>query len=96
MSGDLIGDLSKSRLFDLVKHLVDGKKAGMIVIGGSEVRELYVEGGRIVHCRNGPLVGEDKGTWCGRNEPLGRLLFADLGEFSGQRQNLVLGRLLLV
>ena len=45
MSGDLIGDLSKTRLFDLVKPLVDGKKAGMIVIEGTEVRELYVEGG---------------------------------------------------
>ncbi len=58
MSVDLIGDLSKTRLFDLVKPLVDGKKAGMIVIEGTEVRELYVEGGRIVHCKNGPLVGE--------------------------------------
>jgi len=74
MSGDLIGDLSKTRLFDLVKPLVDGKKAGMIVIEGTEVRELYVEGGRIVHCRNGPLVGEEAVTaMMDLNE--GRLMF---------------------
>jgi len=74
MSGDLIGDLSKTRLFNLVKPLVDGKKAGMIVIEGTEVRELYVEGGRIVHCRNGPLVGEEAVTaMMDLNE--GRLMF---------------------
>jgi type II secretory pathway predicted ATPase ExeA len=62
MSGDLIGDLSEIRLFDLVKPLVDGKKSGMVVIEGAEVQELYIEGGSIVHGRNGPLVGEEAVT----------------------------------
>ncbi len=59
MAGDLIGNLSEVRLFDLVKPLVDGKKSGMVIIGGTEVRELYVEGGSIVHGRSGALVGEE-------------------------------------
>jgi hypothetical protein len=62
MSGDFIGDLSKIRLFDLVKPLVDGKKSGMVVIEGTEVQELYVEGGSIVHGRSGLLVGEEAVT----------------------------------
>lgn len=62
MSVDFIGDLSQTRLFDLVKPLVDGKKSGMVVIEGDEVQELYVEGGNIVHGRNGPLVGEEAVT----------------------------------
>jgi len=62
MSIDFIGDLSETRLFDLVKPLVDGKKSGMVVIEGDEVQELYVEGGSIVHGRNGTLVGEEAVT----------------------------------
>jgi type II secretory pathway predicted ATPase ExeA len=62
MSNDCIGDLSEIRLFELVEFLVDGKKSGMIVIEGAEVQELYVEGGSIVHGRNGPLVGEEAVT----------------------------------
>jgi len=74
MSVDFIGDLSQTRLFDLVKPLVDGKKSGMIVIEGDEVQELYVEGGNIVHGRNGSLVGEEAvTTMMDLNE--GRVLF---------------------
>jgi hypothetical protein len=62
MSSDFIGDLSETRLFDLVKPLVDGKKSGMVVIEGDEVQELYIEGGSIVHGRNGSLVGEEAVT----------------------------------
>jgi len=59
MSSEFIGDLSETRLFDLVKPLVDGKKSGMVVIEGTELQELYVEGGSIVHVKMGPLVGEE-------------------------------------
>ena len=62
MSSDFIGDLSETRLFDLVKPLVDGKKSGMVAIEGAEAKELYVEGGSIVHGRNGALVGEEAVT----------------------------------
>jgi hypothetical protein len=58
MSNELIGDLSKVRLFDLVKPLVDGKKSGMVVIEGTNASELYIEGGNILHCRTDDLLGE--------------------------------------
>jgi hypothetical protein len=59
MSHDLIGDLSKARLFDLVNPLVDGKKSGMVVIEGTGAAELYVEGGNIVHGKTDTLAGEE-------------------------------------
>lgn len=59
MSYDLIGDLSKTRLFDLVKLLVDGKKSGMVVIDGTDAAQLYVEGGNIVHGKTDTLAGEE-------------------------------------
>ena len=59
MPNDLIGDLSKVRLFDLVKPLVDGKKSGMVVIEGTNGAELYIEGGSIVHGKTGVVVGEE-------------------------------------
>jgi hypothetical protein len=59
MSNDLIGDLSKVRLFDLVKSLVEGKKSGMVVIDGTNAAELYIEGGSIVHGKTDTVAGED-------------------------------------
>ena len=45
MSGDFIGDLSEIRLFDLVKPLVDGKKSGMVTIGGPRCGSCTSKGG---------------------------------------------------
>ncbi len=59
MFKDLIGDLSETRLFDLVKSLVDGKKSGLMAVKGKEGAELYIEGGQIVHARTGTLNGEE-------------------------------------
>ena len=59
MFKDLIGDLSGTRLFNLVKPLVDGKKSGLMAVKGKEVAELYIEGGQIVHARTGTLNGEE-------------------------------------
>ena len=59
MSYDLIGDLSKTRLFDLVKPLVRGKKSGMVMIQGTDLAELYIEGGNIVHGKTDTLVGDE-------------------------------------
>jgi DNA-binding transcriptional regulator GbsR (MarR family) len=59
MSHDLIGDLSKARLFDLVNPLVGGKKSGMVVIEGTGAAELYVEGGNIVHAKTDTRAGEE-------------------------------------
>ncbi len=59
MFKDLIGDLSETRLFNLVKPLVDGKKSGLMAVKGKGVTELYIEGGQIVHARTGTLEGEE-------------------------------------
>jgi hypothetical protein len=59
MPNDLIGDLSKVRLFDLVKSLVDGKKSGMVVIEGANAAELYIEGGSIIHGKTDAMAGEE-------------------------------------
>lgn len=59
MSNDLIGDLSKTRLFDLVTPLLNRKKSGLIQIKGHEVGELYIEGGNIIHAKTGDASGED-------------------------------------
>jgi hypothetical protein len=59
MSYDLIGDLSNTRLFDLVKPLVGGKRSGMVVIEGADQAKLYIEGGNIVHGKTGTLAGDE-------------------------------------
>ncbi|HOW55053.1 MAG TPA: DUF4388 domain-containing protein [Syntrophorhabdaceae bacterium] len=59
MPNDFIGDLTKTRLFDLIKPLLDKKKSGMIQIKGNETGELYIEGANIIHARTGDLAGED-------------------------------------
>jgi hypothetical protein len=56
---DLIGDLSETRLFNLVKPLVAGKKSGLITVKGKGGAELYLEGGQIVHAWIGTLTGEE-------------------------------------
>jgi DNA-binding transcriptional regulator GbsR (MarR family) len=59
MSRELIGDLSKVRLLELVKPLADEKKSGMMVIEGASAAELYFEGGNIVHCKIDTLSGDE-------------------------------------
>ncbi len=59
MTNELIGDLSKVRLFDLVKPLVDTKKSGMVVIEGAPGGELYLEGGSIIHGKTEAATGEE-------------------------------------
>jgi DNA-binding transcriptional regulator GbsR (MarR family) len=59
MSRELIGDLSKAGLLELVKPLVNEKKSGMVVIEGAGTSELYFEGGNIVHGKTDTLSGDD-------------------------------------
>jgi DNA-binding transcriptional regulator GbsR (MarR family) len=59
MSRELIGDLSKVRLLELVKPLVKEKKSGMVVIEGASVVDLYFEGGNIVHGNIDTLSGDE-------------------------------------
>lgn len=59
MSRELIGDLSKVRLLELVRPLVDQKKSGMVEIEGASAAELYFEGGTIVHGKIDTLSGDE-------------------------------------
>ncbi len=59
MPNDFIGDLSKTRLLDLISPLLSRKKSGMIQIKGSETGEIYIEGANIIHARTGDLSGEE-------------------------------------
>ncbi|MGD0229036.1 MAG: DUF4388 domain-containing protein [Syntrophorhabdales bacterium] len=59
MPNDFVGDLSKTRLFDLLRPLLTGKKSGMVLIRGSDVGEVHIEGGNIVHAKTGRSTGEE-------------------------------------
>jgi len=59
MPNDFIGDLSKTRLFDLIQPLFTKKKSGLILVKGNEVGEIYIEGGSIIHAKFDSSSGED-------------------------------------
>ena len=59
MPNDFIGDLSKTRLIDLIKPLLARKKSGLMQVKGNEVGEVYLEGGSIIHAKVGSSSGED-------------------------------------
>ncbi len=59
MPNDFIGDLSKTRLFDLIQPLLTKKKSGLILVKGNEVGEIYIEGGSIIHAKFDTYTGED-------------------------------------
>ncbi len=59
MPNDLIGDLSKASLFNIIQSLVDRRKSGMVAIEGKNAAELYIEGGNIVHGKTDGLIGEE-------------------------------------
>jgi hypothetical protein len=59
MPNDFIGDLSKTRLFDLIKPLLTRKKSGLILVKGDEIGEVHIEGGNIIHAKIGSEMGED-------------------------------------
>jgi DNA-binding MarR family transcriptional regulator len=54
-----VGELSKMKLFDLLKPLLTGKKTGMVVIKGKETGEIYLESGNIIHAQTAQFSGED-------------------------------------
>ncbi len=59
MADDFIGELPKARLLDLVTSLVNRKKSGMVLIRGTEIGEVHIEGGKIIHAKNGEVSGEE-------------------------------------
>lgn len=58
MPSHFIGELSETRLFGLIKPLLDGKKTGMISIKGRGTGEIHIKGGSIVHAKAGNTIGE--------------------------------------
>lgn len=59
MLGDFIGNLSKARLFDLIKPLVDTKKSGLLVVEGRNRAQLFIEEGSFIHFETGDRAGEE-------------------------------------
>lgn len=59
MPSYFIGELSETRLFNLIKPLLDGKKSGMISVKGREYGEIHIEGGMIIHAWTNYSVGEE-------------------------------------
>ena len=59
MPETFLGELSQTKLFDLIKPLLVGKKTGMVEIKGSENGEIFMEMGSIVHARTANSFGEE-------------------------------------
>jgi len=59
MPNDFIGDLSKTRLLDLIAPLLTRKKSGLVQIKGPQAGEIFIEGSNIMHARTGELSGEE-------------------------------------
>ncbi|OPY70988.1 MAG: hypothetical protein A4E62_01449 [Syntrophorhabdus sp. PtaU1.Bin002] len=58
MPTHFIGELSETRLFGLIKPLLDGRKSGMISIKGRDAGEIHIKSGSIVHAKAGNTIGE--------------------------------------
>ncbi|OPY76209.1 MAG: hypothetical protein A4E65_03236 [Syntrophorhabdus sp. PtaU1.Bin153] len=58
MPSHFIGELSETRLFGLIKPLLDGRKSGMISINGRDTGEIHIKSGSIVHAKAGNTIGE--------------------------------------
>lgn len=54
-----LGDLSRLKLFDILKALLVEKKTGLLNIQGKDLGEIYLEGGNIVHARAPGVSGEE-------------------------------------
>jgi hypothetical protein len=59
MAEILLGDLSQTKFFDLIKPLLVEKKTGLLKIEGDEYGEIFLEGGNIIHARNAYSFGEE-------------------------------------
>jgi hypothetical protein len=54
-----LGDISRLRLFDILKTLLLERKTGMLTIRGKETGEIFLEGGSIVHSKTSRHLGEE-------------------------------------
>ena len=46
-----LGDLSRLKLFDILKALLVEKKTGLLIIQGKDLGEIYLEAGNIIHSK---------------------------------------------
>jgi len=58
MPETFLGDLTQTKLFDILKPLFTDKKTGKIAFEGKEGGELYLELGNIIHAKTSNAVGE--------------------------------------
>ncbi len=58
MAEVILGDLSRVRIFDILKPLLVEKKTGKVVFRGKEEGEIYLELGNISHAKTSNAVGE--------------------------------------
>ena len=54
-----LGDLSKTKFFDLIKPLLVERKTGLLKIEGDEHGEIFLEAGNIIHARTAYSFGEE-------------------------------------
>jgi DNA-binding MarR family transcriptional regulator len=54
-----LGDLSRLKLFDILKALLVEKKTGLLAIQGRDLGEIYLDRGNIVHSRAPGVSGEE-------------------------------------
>ena len=54
-----LGDLTKLKLFDILKTVLVEKKTGALVINGKEIGEIYLEDGDIIHAQIAHVAGEE-------------------------------------
>ena len=54
-----LGDLSRLKLFDILKALLVEKKTGLLNIQGKDLGEIYLERGNIVHSKAPRVSGEE-------------------------------------
>jgi hypothetical protein len=54
-----LGELSRLKLFDILKTLLVERKTGMLTIKGKETGEIYLELGNIIHSKTPRFSGEE-------------------------------------
>lgn len=83
MTETTFGDLSRVKLFEVLKPLLTEKKTGKVVIKGKEEGEICLEQGDIIHARTSHFTGENAFfTMMGWRS--GRVIF-EAGVLSDQR-----------
>jgi hypothetical protein len=59
MSESVLGELSQTKFFDLIKPLLGGRKTGILTIKGNDNGEIFLEMGNIIHAKTTHSFGEE-------------------------------------